>query len=369
MNNLAPALLLSCLLVLPALRRAQEVNPKPSQSDQKHATKTEEGKRREAGEPQADDEEVLSIETPLVTVPVRVVDRQGRSVTDLRREDFRLYEDGVEQEVSFFETADQPFTVALLLDMSDSAKFKREEIQAAARAFVELLRPADRVMLVAFDKRVRVLAEPTGDRAALYRAISAAQTGGGTSLYDAVRESIAGRFGRERGRKAIVLLTDGVDTTSRATSDATMRAAEEFDALTYVIQYDTIDDAATAQLDPLSRGQTVLDLITPKGERLSAAYKRAGLFLRALADKTGGRFYQAETVKRLSGSLARIAAELREQYGLGFYPKNRAQDGKARRLKVRVERAGVAVFSRRAYIFGPRKKARRQLDAEGRLSA
>jgi Ca-activated chloride channel family protein len=340
MKRIAFVCLLCSLLFAAPHARAQQPKPSPAT-------------------PPAEDE-VETVSTTLVTVPVRVSDRGGRFITDLTRAQFRIFEDNVEQEISFFETADKPFTVALLLDMSDSARFKREDIQAAARAFVAQLREGDRVMLVAFDKNVSVLSEATGDRRVLFEAISRARSGGGTSFYDALEETISRRLSRFSGRKAVVILSDGVDTTSRATLDAAGRAADASDALVYTVQYDTIDDASKAQLDPISRGQIVTDVVTPRGETLSAAYKRATAFMRLVADRTGGRYYMADNTTRLAESFARIAAELREQYSLGYYPKNRAGEGRQRKIKVTVDAPGASVHARAHYVFKPRRIARRE---------
>ncbi|MCA1591816.1 MAG: VWA domain-containing protein [Acidobacteria bacterium] len=304
-------------------------------------------------------EEVVRVNTMLVTVPVSVTDRQGRFIPGLRKEQFRIFEDGAEQEIAHFESADKPFTVALLLDMSDSTKYKREDIQAAAKAFVDKLRPEDRVILVAFDKNVALLTGVTSDRQVLYEAIGRARTGGGTSVYDAVELVISRHLSRIPGRKAIVLFTDGVDTTSRATYLSTLRAAEELDALAYAVQYNTIDDAAKgAQSYALATTQLLVDAMTSKGEPLSSAYKRANLFLRLLTDKTGGRFYYADTVKNLSESFARIAEELRRQYSISYYPKNQSPEGGGRRIRVRVDVPGAAVRARKSYIFRPAAKKR-----------
>jgi Ca-activated chloride channel family protein len=304
------------------------------------------------------DDEVETVSTSLVTVPVRVSDRGGRFITDLRREQFHVFEDHVEQEISFFETADKPFTVALLLDVSDSARIKRGEIQAAARAFVDQLRADDRVMIVAFDKNVSLLSEATGDREVLYEAISRAQSGGGTSFYDALAEVVGKRLSHVAGRKAVVVLTDGVDTTSRASEQVALRVADESDALFYAVQYDTISDAQNVQPNASQGGIQTAAVVTARGEPLSVAYKRATLFLRLLADKTGGRLYYADSPKRLSENFARVAAELREQYSLGYYPKNRAGEGKRRKLKVTVDAAGAVVRTRAAYVFKPRRISR-----------
>ncbi|PYS83602.1 MAG: hypothetical protein DMF70_06345 [Acidobacteria bacterium] len=127
------------------------------------------------------DDDVLRISTNLVTVPISVMDRQGRFVPDLNESQFHLFEDGVEQRIAFFESAAKPFTVALLLDTSDSTRFKLEDIEDAALAFVDQLRADDRVLVAAFDKRVTLLTEATSSRRVLHDAIRRAQTGGGRS--------------------------------------------------------------------------------------------------------------------------------------------------------------------------------------------
>ena len=181
----------------------------------------------------------MRVNTSLVTIPVSIMDRNGRYIPDLRKEDFRIFEDGAEQEVAYFGAIEQPFTVALLLDTSGSTEFKIEEIQDAAIAFVDQLRPEDSVMVIEFDDSIDVLSEPTGDRRQLRNAIRRARSGGGTRLYDAVDFTIQ-RLNRIKGRKAIVLFTDGVDTTSRKASyESNVEDAEELDAIVYPVQYDT----------------------------------------------------------------------------------------------------------------------------------
>ena len=178
--------------------------------------------RRSAGQPTPtptpvqDDDEVIRIETNLVTMPVSVLDRDGRFISGLQQRDFKIFEDGVEQKVDYFQSVEQPFTVVLLIDVSPSTQFKIEEIQNAAIAFVNQLRPADRVMVIAFDERMHVLTPPTNNRMQLRNAIQMAEFGNGTSLYDAVEQTIERELRRVEGRKAVVLFTDGVDTTSRS---------------------------------------------------------------------------------------------------------------------------------------------------------
>ncbi len=309
-------------------------------------------------------DEVVRVDTTLVTLPVRVTDRHGRTISGLRREQFRIYEDGVEQEITYFEppieandtlpgSPQKVFTVALMLDVSDSTELKLEQMQSAAITFVNLLRPGDRVIVVAFDSRVQVLAEATEDRNVLREAIRRTRPGTGTSLYSALDAVISSRLGRLPGRKAIVLLTDGVDTASKgSTFDSTIRAVEESDTAVYPVQYHTYADFA----DNPSRetygvgnyGATTH--VTKSGELASEAYKRATLYLRLLAAKTGGHFQYADSAKNLASSFDRIATQLRRQYTIGYYPKNRMSDGAERKIKVEVGLAKVRVQTRKSYI-------------------
>ncbi|HZT60495.1 MAG TPA: VWA domain-containing protein [Pyrinomonadaceae bacterium] len=298
----------------------------------------------------AGDDDVVRVSTSLVTVPVSVSDRQGRFVPDLTRERFKLFEDGVEQEIAFFEPADKSFTVALLLDTSESTRFKLRDIQAAAIAFLDQLRPEDRVIVISFGKSASVLSEPTSDRAALRAAVLRARPGGSTSLYDAVELAARERLRRISGRKAVVLFTDGVDTSSGgATYESSLRDAEELDALAYVIRYDTYSDATQATAGASSLGGQRGVLVTAKGELLSDAYKRAGIYLGLLADKTGGRLFYADTPDNLSRTFARVAAELREQYSLGYYPKRTADSTGERHIRVRVDAKDLSVHARKSY--------------------
>src|SRR5689334_6946237 len=187
--------------------------------------------------------DVIKVNTSLVTIPVSVMDRDGRYVPNLQKEEFRIWEDGVEQEVAFFQSVDKPFSVVLMLDTSPSTQFRLEDIQDAAISFVNQLRNDDRVMVVSFNDNIRILSEFTTDRGKLERAIAHARTGDGTRLYDAVDMVINQQLSRVQGRKAIVLFTDGVDTTSRrANFESNITDAQELDALIYTVQYDTSQD-------------------------------------------------------------------------------------------------------------------------------
>src|SRR5207248_10501603 len=214
--------------------------------------------------------DVVRVSTTLVSIPVSVMDRQGRFIPDLRKEDFRIYEEGVEQKVAYFASVEKPFTVALIIDTTASTHFRMKEMQDAAIAFVNQLRPDDRVLVVTFDSDIRVLQEATNDRNALRDAIRRARTGGNTRLYDAIDFVIHQRLNQISGRKAIVLFTDGVDTTSKhATYQDNMRDAEELDALIFPVQYDTYSDVGgtsggswpSSGRYPSSSGNVVIDIL------------------------------------------------------------------------------------------------------------
>jgi Ca-activated chloride channel homolog len=344
-----------------------------------------------SNEPEEVDEgDVVRVNTALVTVPVSVMDRAGKYVPDLRQENFRVFEDGVEQQVSYFASVEKPFTVALVIDTSGSTRFRMDEIQDAALAFVDQLRPDDRVMVVSFDDKVRVLAEPTSDRYMLRNAIRQTRTGDGTKLYDAIDLVINQRFSRIQGRKAIVLFTDGVDTTSKVASyESTLRDAEELDALIYPVQYDTYNDMQSGgggggggspfpSRYPRRRGGgggnspwDILGDILMGGGGMGRGgiilgpgrggggggagtsrneYARADAYLRELATRTGARGYRADSMSNLSQSFALIAEELRRQYSLGYYPKTAAQAGQRRQIRVRVNQPGLIVRARDSYI-------------------
>lgn len=291
------------------------------------------------------EEDVVRVSTTLVTVPVSVMDRQGRFIPDLTKEKFHIYEDGVEQKIAYFDNAEKPFAVALMLDTSDSTRFKLKDIQDAALEFIDQLRPDDRVIVAAFDKDTAVLAEATSDRSVLTSAIRRVNTGGSTGLYNAIDVIINQRLNRIRGRKAIVLFTDGVDTASQvATYEGTLRFAQELDSLIYPIQYDTLEDLRKQAVEMNAQ------IVTAKGETLGVAYARAERYLRQMADKTGGRFYYAGNLKTLRDVFKRIAQELREQYSVGYYPKSEGQSVE-RRIKVKVEVPGAVIKARRGYMY------------------
>jgi len=355
--------------------------PQPVEKPTPQATPIEEiAPTKTETEPAADDE-VISVDTNLVTIPIRISDRNNRFIPGLKKEDFKVFENDVEQEIAYFSNEEQPFTVALVLDMSISATFKISEIQNAAIAFTAQLRPNDKVLVVSFSQEVYVLCEATSDRRQIQNAIRGSRIESGTSLYEAVDMVINNRLKKIQGRKAIVLFTDGVDTTSRRANDmGNIRDAMEFDALIYPVKYDTYNDVQAIKNKPIitmpNPNPTGLPLPptnpnpspfpfplpvptvgTPGSQGTTAEdYRKASEYLNELAMRTGGRVYEASTTASLALAFSNIAAELRQLYSLGYYPKEEGKAGQRRKIKVRTTKPGLAIKARDSYIVGKKGK-------------
>jgi VWFA-related protein len=303
----------------------------------------------------ASDPDVIRVETDLVTIPVRVLTKSGRPVSDINPSEFAVFENGIEQKLAFFSDQDQPFVVALLLDMSYSSVFKAENIRSAALAFIRQLSDEDRVMVVSFDGEVHVLCEPTNNRQAITIAIEGSRIGSGTAIYDAIHAAAADRLSSIPGRKAIVVLSDGVDTASSAVDSArVLSTLGETEILLYALRYDTYGDVqksrrstAPIQYDEDDRPYSV-DPAPARGERASD-YMDAKSFFRSAADATGGRVYVVSSSVNLDEAFRSIANELRKTYSLGYYPSGPRHRGARYGVMVRVYRPNLIVETRTTY--------------------
>lgn len=320
----------------------------------------------------SDDEEVIRVETNLVTMPVAVLDRDGRFISGLKQGDFKVFENGIEQKVDYFQSVEQPFTVVMLIDVSPSTQFRIEEIQQAAITFIDQLRPSDRVMVIAFDESVHVLSPITNNRNQLRDAIRQAQFGDGTGLYEAVDYVISQQLRQIQGRKAVVLFTDGVDTTSRrATYQSTVAETEEIDSLFYTIWYDTSNDlnggvnypggGRRRQGGRVTWGDILATVMTggnvnvgggAPGGASRSEYENGRKYLETLAQNSGGRKFEASSMTNIDAAFSGIAEELRRQYSLGYYPDNVGKVGDRKQIKIRVMRPGVVVRAKTSYVVG-----------------
>jgi VWFA-related protein len=310
-----------------------------------------------AGIPVDDSEIAIKVDTNLITIPVSVFDRNGLYIPNIQQSEFKIFEDGIEQEIAYFGTTDKPFTVVLMLDTSPSTQYKIEQIHSAAKSFVEQLKPQDRVMVIEFNGSVKVRTEATNDRQTIYKAIEKADFGSGTSLYDAVDVALRKYLSAIEGRKAVVLFTDGVDTTSRkATYDSTLEYAEEMDALIFPIYYNTFLDNRGMNgggTFPSSNWPSIGNVNVIGAGQSAAEYAVGRKYVQELADYTGGRLFRPEsTPGGLEKAFEGIAEELRRQYSIGYIPKDDGKPGQRKQIKVRVNRANLVVRSRDSYIVG-----------------
>jgi len=293
-----------------------------------------------------------------------------------------LYEDGTQQEIASFGSEEVPFSVALLLDVSPSVEGNIEGIQDAALAFVRQLRPQDRVMVVSFDRQSHFITDFTSDRRQLEWAIRSISTGSGTSVYDAVYETVSRRMRNIEGRKALLLFSDGEDTTSsQASYDDAINIVSESDVLVYGLRYPGAGGRGNIRINPWPRspipniplplpwpwpfprrrrGPFTLTGPSGSGYGMNAAATAAqsrnrrrgngGDFMADLTSAGGGPVYDAERIGDLSRLANKIAEELRHVYVISYYPSNPLSNGGFRSVRVRVKnRDDIAVRHRRGY--------------------
>lgn len=307
----------------------------------------------------ASGEDVIKVETSLVTIPVSVYERSGVYVSGLRRNDFKVFEDGKEQEIAYFGTVEQPFSAILLIDVSGSTDNKIKGIQAAAMSFVENLRPGDKAMIMEFDSSTKTLCDFTSDKDVLAKAIHKVGSGGGTALYSAVETALKKKLEKIDGRKAVVLFTDGVDTSEpgfgggEAGFDRSLAMAEEGDAVIYPIYYNTyLEMAGITNGGVMSGSPTINTGPKQKGER-PEDYAHGRAYLSELARLTGGKVYQSDaTDGGMAAAFQGIAEELGNQYTIGYYSNGGGRPGERKQIKVRVNRPNAAVRARDNYIVG-----------------
>lgn len=309
--------------------------------------------------PASQDEEPLKLHTTLVQVPVVVSERGGRYVSDLTRDEFAIFEDGIKQNIELFGSVEEPFSVALLLDSSGSTEASLEQIKSAAMAFIGNLRPHDRVMVVSFNDSVEVLSELTNDSVRLASAVRSIKPGEFTQVYEAVYTAVWERLHDVAGRKAVIVFTDGIDTASSEISeeDTLDAVIESEDIIVYPIRYATREDVERrmeARMEARFRAhssgpESISGKIEQSKRELDRAYRTADEYLQQLAEMSGGIVERADRLGDLKAALGRIAEELRHQYLLGYYPSNRQKDERARKITVRVTRPNVIVRARPAY--------------------
>ncbi len=291
-------------------------------------------------------DDVIRIDTNLVTVPATVLDRDGRYVTNLKKENFQVFEDGVEQEIAIFDKVEKPFTILLLIDNSGSMNDYLPNLARAANVFVKQLRPDDQLAVAVFSdkKRIQILLEPTKVKN-LQLKISLNKRMGDyfTATFDAVENGIE-YMKKFQGRRAIVLFTDGEQYGIKASAKSNFRDAEEQESLIYTIRFGVFPTYQPGYSDYLTK-KTKLSQKT----KLKLVEK-ANFYLQSLSQKTGGRSYEIDNITDLEKTFASVAEELGRQYSLGYYPKEQAQAGQRRQIKVKMLQPNLAVRARESYV-------------------
>ena len=338
---------------------------------------TETKKPNSSATEEVDEGDVVRVDTQLVSIPTVVTDSAGRPIAGLRPENFLLLEDGKPQEIANFGTTETPFEIALLLDTSGSTRDDVALIRQAANSFIEALRPGDRVGIVAFNTMVQgstrlatvdVLAPLTGDRKSLRQAIENLGSSNGTPYYDAL-ERVADSIFREpprdevRGRRAVVALTDGVDSTSNSDFAQAKLKLSRAGLACYFIQVNTEDfvedrlmkdcqddgrlTLSQKQLEryrrifvPGAKAEDFRDFCQMGPfERMQISrdlYNLARREMNDLARVSGGRSFVAASLQDARAAFARVAADIGTLYSLGYYPTNKARDGKFRAIHLEV---------------------------------
>lgn len=345
---------------------------------------------------EVDEGDVVRVETRLVTVPAVVTDRSGRPISTLRLENFTLFEDGKPQQLTNFATTEAPFEIALLLDTSGSTREELGLIREAANAFISALRPGDRIAVVAFANEsadngqlatVDVLSALTDNRPILRTAIANLRTSNGTPFYDSL-DRVADQIFREppaeqfRGRRAVVALTDGVDSSSNTDYEQVRAKLLRSGVATYFIQVSTEDYVEDRLLkDCQDDGRLALSakqlerfrrLFVPSAQKEDYQdFCRLGQFERMdisrrlynlargemgdLARGTGGKTFAAANLGEARAAFAAVANEIGTQYSLGYYPSNKARDGQYRKITVQTRGVKDASVRAREGYYAPKQ--------------
>lgn len=300
----------------------------------------------------------IRVDSAIVRVNVGVADSRGRPIVNLSRNDFSVYEDGVKQEIVRFDTTSAPFSVVMLLDMSGSTRSFRQNIRLSATRFLDALAPDDRVAVVEFYSKIRLLNNFTTNRATALNSITVANGSGDTDLYKAIEFAIE-KLEREEGRrKAIVVLTDGVDTDMREVDRKVLEQTppESFES---ALKPESSEALGRILARSHLSGVTIYPLALPTGDpaRLAdptplqvALFRAARTRLNLVAERTGGTLNTIERLDQMAVLYGAVAADLRSLYTIEYQPTNLKKDGKWRAIKVEVASPELISRSRTGYF-------------------
>jgi VWFA-related protein len=278
----------------------------------------------------AGDDQTLSVNVDLVNILFTVADKRGKFVTNLKKDDFRVFEDERSQAITNFSSeTDLPLTIALLVDTSGSIRDKLQFEQRAATEFFysTLQRGKDKAMIISFDSGVDLIQDFTDDPEKLAGAVQKIRAGGGTSLYDAIYLAVTQKLSGKQGRRVVILITDGDDNSSRISLTETLEAAQKNDVAVYAISTNSTTSSSSKEQE--------------RGDKT----------LKKFAGETGGKAFFPLKIQDLATSFVDIREELRAQYQIGYRPSNGRLDGTFRKIRVDIADKRFKVRARTGYYM------------------
>lgn len=304
-------------------------------------------------------DDIIRTQTSLVQLNIGVVDRQGRAVTSLTKNDFVVYEDGVKQSIQLFEPVEAPFSLVLMLDMSGSTITFRQQLKLASQRFLDALAPDDRVAIIQFNKGVKSLTGFTVDRQKTAYAIEIASGAGETHFYEALKYALKELEKEGKRRKAIVVLTDGLDTNLRNTDRATLSGAQTDEEALATIKPDASAELNSVLASADRQGVTIYPLALPSGDpkrlpiptpNIIGIYAAARARMQSLADRTGGRLNEINQLQYMAQLYREVAANLRTLYTVGYQPSGDRPRGKWHEIKVEVAYSDLTARTKPGYF-------------------
>lgn len=290
------------------------------------------------------DDEIIRIDTELVMLTATVTDKNGRFRADLKQSDFTVYENGVEQKIEYFNTGDRvPISLGIVFDTSGSMEDKIEGVQDAVEHFVKSIGADDEIFLVEFSDFADIVQDFTSDKRRILRAVQNLEPRGSTALYDAILLGLQRVTEGKNRKRALLLLTDGNDTASRVGLGEALSLVRKSEVIVYGLG---IGHGEKGSFHSGIFGSQLKDTVDMKT-------------LRALADATGGNAYYLEFAHEGGRDLVdeaanEVAAELKQQYTLGYYPKDKNDNGAFRQIAVEVKDKSLRVRTKRGY-YAPEK--------------
>jgi Ca-activated chloride channel homolog len=297
------------------------------------------------------DDEAIRIDTDLVTLAATVTNERGRFAANLKRGDFLVYEDGIKQELAYFETgAKVPISLGILFDTSGSMVDKIDDVRDAVEHFVKAVAPGDEIFLIRFSNGAELVQDFTDDRRRILRAIDRLNPRGSTALYDAILMGLQRVAEGKHNRRALMLVTDGNDTSSSVSLEPTLNLARKSEVIVYALGIGHGERGSFGH-GSHNRGGIIFGRQIKDEVDMNA--------LRQFAETTGGEAFHLENAHAggrdlVDEAAAQVAAELKQQYLLGYYPLNTRKDGAFRQIKVEAVDKSLHIRTKRGY-YAPRE--------------